>query len=77
MSVQLAHGNPGVRQAGAGRLVADFLSARLAHNALAALAFNAVGDVGSTSGVFRRAPGEEEVSCGGGGHEVSWGRGEA
>lgn len=67
-------------QARAGRLVADFLSAELADIALAALAFDAVGDVGSTSGVCRRAPGEEEFSCGelgGGGHEVSWGRGEA
>lgn len=77
VSVQVAHRNLGVGQAHTGRLIADFLTAGLAHNSLAALAFNTVGDVGSTSGVFGWAPGEEEFSCIGGGDEVLWGRGEA
>lgn len=77
VSVQLAHRNLGVSQTHAGRLITDFLSAGLAHHPLTALAFNTVGDVRATSSVFRRAPGEEEFSCAGGGNEVTWGRRES
>lgn len=78
--VQRADGHLGVGQACAGRLEADFLSAQLADAVLATLAFDAVGDVGTTCGVLGRAPGEEQFSRGelhGGCDEVSWGRREA
>lgn len=80
VSVKLAHCNLGDRQACTGRLVVDFLSAGLADGALAAPAFDIVGDVSAAASVFRRVPGEQEFACrelGGGGHKVSWGRGEA
>lgn len=77
VSVQLAQRHLGVGQTRAGRVVADFLSAGLARVSIAALALDAVGDVSAASGVFRRAPRDEEFSCrqlSGGGHEVPWGR---
>lgn len=77
VSVQVAHQHFGVRQAHTGRVIVDFFTARLAHDALAALALNVIGDVCSTAGVFRRAPGQEQLSSVGSGHEVPGGRGEA
>lgn len=76
VSVQVAHPNFGVGQAHAGWLIVDLFTTRLAHNPLTALAFNFIGDVCSTAGVFRRAPGEEEFSCIGGRHEIPRSRGE-
>lgn len=76
VSVQVAHRDLGVGQAHAGWLIVDLFTARLAHNPLTALAFNLIGDVCPTAGVFRGAPGEEELSCIGGRHEVPRSRGE-
>lgn len=76
VSIQFAHPNFGVRQAHTGWLIVDLFTARLAHTSLTALAFNFIGNVCSTAGVFRWAPGEKEFSCIGGSHEVPWSRGE-
>lgn len=76
VSIQVAHQNFGVRQAHVGWLIMDFFTAGLAHETLAALAFNVIGDVRSTTCVLRRTPGEKEFSCTVGGQEVSWCRGE-
>lgn len=77
VSIQVAHQNLGVCQAHTGRLITDFLSTRLARNSLTALTFNIVGNISSTTSVFRWAPGQEEFSCTCGGYKVSWGWGEA
>lgn len=74
VSIQVAHQNFGVRQAHTGWFIVDLFTTRLAHNSLAALAFNFIGDVCSTAGVLWWAPGENEFSCVGGSHEVPWSR---
>lgn len=77
VSIQVTHRDLGVRQAHAGRLIADFFTTGLAYNSFAALAFNTVGDIVSSSSVFRWAPGQEELPCTGGGHQILWGRGKS
>lgn len=63
VSIQVAHQNLGFCQAHIGWLIVDFFTARLAHEPLAALAFNVVGDVRSATCVLWWAPGEKEFSC--------------
>lgn len=76
VSIQVAHQNFGFCQAHIGWLIVDFFTARLAHEPLASLAFDVIGDVRSTTCVLWWAPREKEFSCTVGSQEVTWCRGE-